>query len=36
VIGNVLVYMDDNHLSATYSITMAGLLADPLHAAVER
>jgi peptidoglycan/LPS O-acetylase OafA/YrhL len=36
VIGNVLVYMDDNHLSATYSTTMAGLLADPLHAAVER
>jgi peptidoglycan/LPS O-acetylase OafA/YrhL len=35
-IGNVLVYMDDNHLSATYSTTMAGLLADPLHAAVER
>jgi peptidoglycan/LPS O-acetylase OafA/YrhL len=36
VIGNVLVYMDDNHLSATYSTTMAGLLADPLHAAVAR
>jgi hypothetical protein len=36
VIGNVLVYLDDNHLSATYSTTMAGLLADPFHAAVMR
>jgi hypothetical protein len=33
---NVLVYLDDNHLSATYSTTMAGLFADPLHAAVMR
>jgi peptidoglycan/LPS O-acetylase OafA/YrhL len=33
VIGNILVYLDDNHLSATYSATVAGLLADPLHAA---
>jgi peptidoglycan/LPS O-acetylase OafA/YrhL len=27
VIGNVLVYMDDNHLTATYSTSMSDLLA---------
>jgi peptidoglycan/LPS O-acetylase OafA/YrhL len=32
VIGNVLVYMDDNHLTATYSTSMAELLADPVQA----
>ena len=28
VIGNVLVYMDDNHLTATYSTSMSDLLAS--------
>jgi SGNH domain (fused to AT3 domains) len=32
VIGNVLVYMDDNHLTATYSATMADLLSGPIQA----
>jgi hypothetical protein len=27
-----VVYPDDNHLSATYSTTMADLLAEPLRA----
>ncbi|GAA1319718.1 hypothetical protein GCM10009610_47250 [Pseudonocardia xinjiangensis] len=31
VIGNIVVYLDDNHLSATYSTTMADLLAEPLR-----
>ncbi len=31
VIGNVLVYMDDNHLTATYSTTMADLLAEQIE-----
>ncbi|MGE3285656.1 MAG: acyltransferase family protein [Pseudonocardia sp.] len=29
--GNVLVYMDDNHLSGTYAATMAPLLDQPLR-----
>jgi peptidoglycan/LPS O-acetylase OafA/YrhL len=32
VVGNVLVYLDDNHLTATYSTSMADLLADQVHA----
>jgi hypothetical protein len=28
VIGNVLVYLDDNHLSASYATSMAALLDD--------
>jgi peptidoglycan/LPS O-acetylase OafA/YrhL len=31
VIGNVLVYLDDNHLTATYSTSMADLLAEQVH-----
>jgi peptidoglycan/LPS O-acetylase OafA/YrhL len=31
VIGNVLVYMDDNHLTATYSTSMADLLAGQIQ-----
>ncbi len=31
VIGNVLVYMDDNHLTATYSTSMSGLLASRIE-----
>jgi peptidoglycan/LPS O-acetylase OafA/YrhL len=31
VIGNVLVYMDDNHLTATYSTSMADLLAEQIE-----
>ncbi|WP_433555544.1 acyltransferase family protein [Pseudonocardia xinjiangensis] len=34
VIGNVLVYLDDNHLTATYSTSMADLLADQVHTAL--
>ena len=34
-IGNVLVYMDDNHLSATYAATMADVLEDSVAAVVE-
>ncbi|MGD9529068.1 MAG: SGNH hydrolase domain-containing protein, partial [Pseudonocardia sp.] len=29
--GNVLVYMDDNHLSGTYAATMAPLVDQPLR-----
>ncbi|OLT09448.1 hypothetical protein BJF78_30775 [Pseudonocardia sp. CNS-139] len=32
VIGNVLVYMDDNHVTATYSTSMSDLIADQVHA----
>jgi peptidoglycan/LPS O-acetylase OafA/YrhL len=32
VIGNVLVYMDDNHLTATYATSMADLLAGQIQA----
>jgi hypothetical protein len=32
VIGNVLVYLDDNHLTATYATSMADLIADQVHA----
>jgi peptidoglycan/LPS O-acetylase OafA/YrhL len=35
-VGNVLVYLDDNHLSASYSTSMAGLLADATVAALSR
>jgi hypothetical protein len=31
VIGNVLVYMDDNHLTATYSTSMSDLLASRIQ-----
>jgi hypothetical protein len=31
VIGNVLVYLDDNHLTATYSTSMADLLAGQIQ-----
>ncbi|MHA6618071.1 acyltransferase family protein [Pseudonocardia sp. DLS-67] len=31
VIGNVLVYMDDNHLTATYSTSMSDLLASRIE-----
>lgn len=31
VIGNVLVYMDDNHLTATYSTSMSDLLAGRIE-----
>jgi hypothetical protein len=31
VIGNVLVYMDDNHLTATYSTSMADVLASRIE-----
>ncbi|SHJ98076.1 Peptidoglycan/LPS O-acetylase OafA/YrhL, contains acyltransferase and SGNH-hydrolase domains [Pseudonocardia thermophila] len=34
VIGNVLVYLDDNHLTATYATTMAPLIADRVRAAI--
>jgi hypothetical protein len=33
-IGNVLVYIDDNHLSASYSTSMAALLGDATVAAL--
>jgi hypothetical protein len=32
VVGNVFVYLDDNHLTATYSMSMADLIADQVHA----
>jgi peptidoglycan/LPS O-acetylase OafA/YrhL len=32
-VGNVLVYLDDNHLTWDYATTMAGVLEKPLHAA---
>jgi hypothetical protein len=31
VIGNVLVYMDDNHLTATYGTTMSAVLAGRIQ-----
>jgi hypothetical protein len=34
VIGNVLVYMDDNHLTATYLATMSSVLADAIDRAL--
>lgn len=34
-IGNVLVYLDNNHLSASYSASMAGLLGDSVVAALD-
>jgi peptidoglycan/LPS O-acetylase OafA/YrhL len=34
VIGNVLVYLDDNHLTASYSTSMADLLAGPIQTAL--
>ena len=33
-IGNVLVYLDDNHLSATYATSMTALLRPQVLAAV--
>lgn len=35
IIGNVFVYLDDNHLTASYTTTMAPMLAPRLIAAVE-
>jgi hypothetical protein len=32
VVGNVLVYLDDNHVTATYATSMAHLIADQVHA----
>jgi peptidoglycan/LPS O-acetylase OafA/YrhL len=32
VLGNVLIYLDDNHLTATYAASMADLIADQVHA----
>jgi hypothetical protein len=34
VIGNVLVYLDDNHLTATYAATMAPIIEDRVHSAL--
>lgn len=36
VVGNVLVYMDDNHLTRSYATTMAGRIEDPVVAAIDR
>jgi peptidoglycan/LPS O-acetylase OafA/YrhL len=36
VVGNVLVYLDDNHLTATYSTSMAPLLEERVTAVVNR
>jgi Predicted acyltransferases len=33
-IGNVMVYLDDNHLSASYAASMAGLIEDEVVAAL--
>jgi hypothetical protein len=33
-VGNILVYLDDNHLSATYTTTIAGLLENGVTAAL--
>jgi peptidoglycan/LPS O-acetylase OafA/YrhL len=33
-VGNVIVYMDDNHLSGTYAATMAPLLEGPFREAL--
>ncbi|HEV2527951.1 MAG TPA: acyltransferase family protein [Thermomicrobiales bacterium] len=35
VIGNVFVYMDDNHLTATYTLTMSGPLEPTLIELIE-
>ncbi len=35
-VGNVMVYLDDNHVSATYSTSMAPLVEEQVLAAVER
>jgi hypothetical protein len=32
VIGNVLVYLDDDHLTATYAASMAPLIEAQVHA----
>jgi hypothetical protein len=34
VVGNVLVYLDDNHLTASYTTSMSGLLQAQLEAAL--
>lgn len=34
-IGNVLVYLDDNHVSASYATSMAGLLENEIVAALD-
>jgi len=36
VIGNVLVYLDDNHLTAAYATTMAPLIEDQVLSAMGR
>jgi hypothetical protein len=33
-IGNVLVYLDDNHLTASYATTMAPVIEDQVVSAV--
>jgi hypothetical protein len=33
-IGNVLVYLDDNHLTASYATTMAPMIEDQVVAVV--
>jgi hypothetical protein len=33
-IGNVLVYLDDNHVTASYAATMAPVIEDQVVAAV--
>jgi SGNH domain (fused to AT3 domains) len=32
VIRNVFVYLDDNHLTATYAATMAPVIEEQVHA----
>jgi hypothetical protein len=34
VIGNVLVYLDDNHLTASYAASMADLIEGDVRAAL--
>ena len=34
VIGNVLVYLDDNHLTASYATTMAPVIEDQVVSAI--
>ncbi|WP_051579408.1 acyltransferase family protein [Pseudonocardia acaciae] len=36
VIGNILVYKDDNHLSATYLTSMAGIVENAIDSALDR
>ena len=36
VIGNVLIYTDDNHITATYSKTLAPFVQDELMPVLKR